>query len=93
MRSSFDAGPLREARDDQIHARVLVHAFAGEPFLAMVGQGLKAAERAEEVASDALRELRVRRTGLLVAALLDTGLLLTRRVEIRSLPSPSADSH
>lgn len=82
---------LREAREHQIHARVQVHAFAGAPFQTMAGRGLKAAERAEEVASGALRELRVRRTGLLVAALFVAGLLVTLWLKIRALPSPSSD--
>lgn len=78
---------LRDAREHQIHARVLVHAFADKPFQPMASQGLDAAGRAEQEASDALRELRVRRTGLLVAALFVASLLVTLWLKIRSLPA------
>lgn len=78
---------LRKAREHQIHARVLVHAFANKPFQQMAGPGLDAAARGEQVATAALRELRVRRNGLLVAALFVAGLLVTLWLKIRSLPS------
>ncbi len=83
---------LRDAREHQIHARVLVHAFAEKPFQPMASQGLADAARAEQVARDAMRELRVRRTGLLVAALFVAALLGTLWLKIRSLPPPPATS-
>lgn len=79
---------LREAREHQIHARVLVHAFADKPFQELANQGLNAAGRAEQVADAAMRELRVRRSGLLVAAFVVAGLLVTLWLKIRRLPVP-----
>lgn len=83
---------LREAREHQIHARVLVHAFADKPFQEMARQGLDAAVRGEQVATAAIRELRVRRSGMLVAALFVAGLLITLWLKIRSLPSTSSSA-
>jgi predicted CXXCH cytochrome family protein len=81
---------LREAHEHLIRARVLVHAFAEQPFASMASEGLVAADRAERVATGAMRELRVRRTGLLVAVLFTSGLLVTLWLKIRSLPIPPA---
>jgi predicted CXXCH cytochrome family protein len=76
---------LREARDHEIHARVLVHAFAAKPFTEMADQGQQAARRAQVNGEQALRELQVRRRGLLVATVLILGFLVTLWFKIRRL--------
>lgn len=79
-------GALREARDHQIHSRVLVHAFAIKPFNDMVNQGLSAARRSQGIGENALRELQVRRRGLFGATVLIIGFLVTLGIKIRRLP-------
>ena len=76
---------LREARDHQIHARVLVHAFATKPFMDMADQGLRAGRQSEAVGEQALHELQVRRRGLGAATLVILGFLATLGVKIRNL--------
>jgi predicted CXXCH cytochrome family protein len=76
---------LRQARDHQIHARVLVHAFAATPFQGMADQGLQSARESQAVGRRALDEIQVRRRGLLVAALVILGFLVTLEVKIRRL--------
>ncbi len=76
---------LRQAREHQIHARVLVHAFAARPFEDMAAQGTRAAQVAQAEGRRALDELGVRRRGLLVATLAILGFLATLAVKIRRL--------
>jgi predicted CXXCH cytochrome family protein len=77
---------LREARDHQLHSRVLVHAFAVKPFADMAAQGATAARRAQEAGEGAMREIQVRRRGLAVATLLVLAFLVTLWLKIRRLP-------
>jgi predicted CXXCH cytochrome family protein len=77
---------LREARDHQLHSRVLVHAFAAKPFADMAAQGVTAARRAQEAGDAAMREIEVRRRGLAVATLLVLAFLVTLWLKIRRLP-------
>lgn len=77
---------LRAAREQQVQARVLVHAFAVEPFGAAAAEGAAAARRALEAGEAAARELQVRRTGLGIATLLIIGFLITLGIKIRRLP-------
>lgn len=77
---------LREARDRQVHARVLVHGFAIAPFRDMSGEGVQAAETAKVIGELALHELQVRRVGLLAATVVIVGFLVTLGVKIRRLP-------
>ena len=77
---------LREAREHQIHARVLVHAFAAGPFAEMSDQGRAAAHRAQAEGDDAMSELQFRRRGLAVATLVIIGFLITLGLKIRRLP-------
>jgi predicted CXXCH cytochrome family protein len=77
---------LREAREHQIHARVLVHAFATGPFAATSDQGTAAARRAQTEGEDAMNELQFRRRGLVVATLVIIGFLVTLGLKIRGLP-------
>ena len=74
---------LRDARDHQIHSRVLVHAFATKPFADMAGQGLAAARESQGVGEGALHELQVRRRGLLVATVVILGFLVTLWFKMR----------
>jgi hypothetical protein len=77
---------LREAREQQIQARVMVHTFAVKPFSAAADAGIKAASRAEQSGYDALAELQFRRKGLAVATALILGFLATLGLYIRRLP-------
>ena len=80
---------LREAREHQIHARVLVHAFATKPFADMAEQGMASARRAQATGEDAMRELQYRRRGLAAATLVIVGFLITLWLKIRRLPVTS----
>lgn len=76
---------LREAREQQVNARVMVHAFAGPPFAEIAGRGLAAARRAEDAGNEALGELQMRRRGLGIATVFIVGFLVTLWLKIRSL--------
>jgi predicted CXXCH cytochrome family protein len=75
----------REAREHQIHARVLVHAFALQPFQDMADQGLRAASQSHAAGERALHDLQIRRLGLLGATILIIGFLVTLWLKIRRL--------
>ena len=77
---------LRDARQDQILARVSIHAFAGKPFAATAAKGVTEAAHAEAIGTAALADLRYRRNGLAVATLLIIGFLVTLWLKIRRLP-------
>ncbi len=77
---------LRDAREQQIQSRVMVHAFAAKPFSAAAEPGIKAAARAEQIGYDALAELQFRRKGLAIATALILGFLFTLGLYIRRLP-------
>ncbi|MBI4886301.1 MAG: cytochrome c3 family protein [Acidobacteria bacterium] len=79
---------LQAAREHQVQSRALVHAFAVAPFSKTAEEGLGAARRAREAGDAAMREWRVRRTGLGVATLLVLGFLATLWFTIRRLPDP-----
>ena len=81
---------LRDAHEDQILARVNIHAFAANPFAATAAKGISEAARAEAIGTTALGDLRYRRNGLAVATLLIVGFLATLWVRIRSLPPTGA---
>ena len=75
----------RGAREHQIHARVLVHAFALQPFQDMTDQGMRAARQSQAAGERALHDLQVRRRGLLAATILIVGFLVTLWFKIRRL--------
>ena len=77
---------LREARERQVQSRVLVHAFADEPFTTTATGGMASARQAREAGEAAMRELQVRRLGLAVTTLLLVAFLVTLGLKIRSLP-------
>lgn len=77
---------LREAREHLVHSRVLVHAFAAKPLTDITAQGVTAADRARAMGQEALRELQIRRRGLVVATFLILGFLVTLWWKIRQLP-------
>jgi predicted CXXCH cytochrome family protein len=81
---------LQEGREQQIQARVLVHAFAAKPFVDVVAPGMNAAQQAQHGGEQALHELQVRRRGLAVATLLILGFLVTLGWKIRRLPVPDS---
>jgi predicted CXXCH cytochrome family protein len=77
---------LHEARNHQLHARVLVHAFAAPPLAETAADGVTAAGRAQDAGDAAMRDVQVRRRGLAVATLLILGFLATLGLKIRRLP-------
>jgi predicted CXXCH cytochrome family protein len=77
---------LRDAREQQIQARVMVHAFSAKPFSTVAEAGIKQAARAEQTGYSALDELQFRRKGLAVATVLILGFLGTLWAYIRRLP-------
>jgi len=77
---------LREAHEQQINARVMVHAFEGPPFSEIAERGLAAARRGEEAGHQALQEVQYRRRGLGIATVFILGFLVTLWLKIRSLP-------
>jgi hypothetical protein len=78
---------FQEAHEQQINARVMVHAFTAGPFNDVAAQGLAATARAETSGTQALLELQYRRRGLAVATIVILGFLVTLGFKIRSLPS------
>lgn len=77
---------LHEAREQQVIARVQVHAFVAKPVDDAVAKGLVSAARAEAFGNQAMAELRFRRNGLAVATILILGFLVTLWIKIRRLP-------
>ena len=78
---------LQQAREQQINARVMVHAFAGAPFVEVATAGFAAARKAETSGIQAMQELQYRRRGLGVATAVILGFLITLWIKIRSLPA------
>ena len=78
---------FQEAHEQQINARVMVHAFTAGPFNDVAAQGLAATARAETSGTQALLELQYRRRGLAVATIVILGFLVTLGFKIRNLPS------
>ena len=76
----------RDAREHQVQARVLVHAFAAAPFAETAAAGVQSALLAHGAGEAALQELQVRRRGLAVATLLVLAFLVTLGLKIRRLP-------
>jgi predicted CXXCH cytochrome family protein len=79
-------GVLRDAEEQQVLARLNVHAFSAKPFAPIAGKGVEAATRAQRIGDEALVELQYRRRGLAVATIFILGFLLTLWVKIRRLP-------
>jgi predicted CXXCH cytochrome family protein len=77
---------IRDAKEQQIQARVMVHAFAAAPFSKALDSGLEHAATAEQIGNDALAELQFRRKGLAVATFLILGFLGVLWLKIRRLP-------
>jgi predicted CXXCH cytochrome family protein len=77
---------LREARQQQVLARLSIHAFAPGPITEPAGAALKSASTAAAIADAALEELQLRRRGLAVATIVIIGFLITLWIKIRRLP-------
>jgi hypothetical protein len=77
---------LRTAHEQQVLARLTVHAFAVQPFVEIAEKGIAAAAEAETFGNQALAELKFRRRGLAFATLFILGFLITLWVKIRRLP-------
>jgi hypothetical protein len=81
---------LREAGQQFVQARVLVHTFAATPFNEVSAQGIAAAARARRAGENAMVELSTRRRGLAVATLVILAFLFALGLKIRRLPEPPA---
>lgn len=79
---------LRDAQESRVRLRVLVHAFAEDPFTASFDEGMASTARAQAAGDAAMDELTFRRRGLALATLAILGFLLTLGYKIRSLPKP-----
>jgi predicted CXXCH cytochrome family protein len=77
---------LREAEEQQVLARLNVHAFSAKPFTPLATRGVQAAGRAQQFGEEALVEQQYRRRGLAVATIFILGFLITLWVKIRRLP-------
>ncbi len=77
---------LRDAQEQRVRLRVLVHGFEDASFTEGLDAGVEAAEAARIAGDAALDELRFRRQGLALATLAILGFLLTLGLKIRSLP-------
>jgi hypothetical protein len=77
---------LHRAEEQQVLARLNVHAFTAAPLVDLVEKGVAAAAEAEQMGHDALAELQLRRRGLAVATLFIVGFLITLWIKIRRLP-------
>jgi hypothetical protein len=90
MEVSADVFALREAQDKVVEARVLVHSFDEQRFMAAVDAGLAVAEKGVRAGHRAFRELRQRRLGLgvslVVILAVIAGLVLKARELDRKLP-------
>jgi hypothetical protein len=90
MEVSADRFALREAQDQVVEARVLVHSFDEQRFMAAVAAGLEGAEKGVSAGQRAFRELRQRRIGLAVSLVVIlaviVGLALKARELDRGLP-------
>ena len=84
---------LRDAREHEIHSRVLVHAFATKPFADMADPGVRAAQESQTVGERALHELQVRRRGLFAATVVIVGFLVTLWFKIRRLGGAGGEPH
>lgn len=80
---------LRDAQEQRVRLRVLVHTFAEDPFTEGLKAGLSASTTAKAAGDAALEELAYRRKGLVLATLAILGFLLTLGLKIRSLPPVS----
>jgi hypothetical protein len=92
MEVSADVFALREAQDKVVEARVLVHSFDEQRFMAAVDAGLAVAKKGGSAGERAFRELRQRRLGLgvslVVILAVIAGLVLKARELDRKLPLP-----
>jgi Cytochrome c3 len=76
---------LREASDQRVQARVLVHTFAFKPVDDAATKGLQAAQKAIADANTALAEVQYRRKGLAVATIFIVGFLITLWIKVRRI--------
>jgi hypothetical protein len=90
MEVSADTFALRDAQDKAVDARVLVHSFDEERYMASVNAGLKGADAGISAGRRAFQELRQRRLGLgvslVVILAVIAGLVLKARELDRKLP-------
>jgi predicted CXXCH cytochrome family protein len=79
---------LQEARNALVGARTAVHAFNVDAVRAETEKGLAVTARAHERARRALRELRFRRTGLVISVAIIVALMVGVVLKIRQIESP-----
>jgi hypothetical protein len=76
---------LQAARNTLIQARAAVHSFVVDSVEAHVSEGLKIAAEAHVKGERALREIRFRRTGLTISAIIILGLIVGIVLKIRQI--------
>lgn len=88
-RSGMEVGPdrfaLQTGRDRLVEAKVLVHSFDPERFLAATREGLAAADGGVAAGHRAFEELRRRRTGLLFSLVVIGGVIAGLLLKIRAI--------
>ena len=82
---SADRFALRTGRDHLVEARVLVHAFDEERFLASVDEGTKSANAGVTAAERAFAELRQRRVGLVVSLAVIAAVIAGLGLKLREI--------
>ena len=83
---------LRDARQAELEARTMVHAFNEQKFAAVVGKGLTTSAGVSEEAAGTVHEFYFRRIGLGVATLIITLLAVSLYVYVRRLERRQAEN-
>ncbi len=90
MEVSADRFALRTGQDHLVEARVLVHAFDQDRFMAAVKEGMSSAEAGVTAADRAFAELRQRRTGLVVSLVVIAGVIAGLVLKLREIEGRQA---
>jgi hypothetical protein len=85
MEVSEDRFALQKSRESLVEARVLVHSFDLERFLAATGEGMKSAEAGVAAGHRAFGELRTRRTGLAASLVIIAAVIAALAFKIREI--------
>ncbi len=95
-RAGMEVGPdhfaLQKARDQLVEARVLVHSFDLERFLAAANEGHTAADAGVEAGHRAFAELRYRRVGLALSLLVIGAVIAALALKVRDLEGTTRES-
>ncbi len=85
MEVSADRFALRTGQDHLVEARVLVHAFDQDRFMAAVKEGMTSAEAGLTAAERAFAELRQRRTGLAISLVVIAAVIVGLVLKLREI--------